>query len=79
MQGNTTPQLDPEVKPVHDSTMSIGHKMLLAISAKVRTGKLEIYQGTVPDAVIAKRRAKNKVARAQRKINRQKRKGGATK
>lgn len=74
-----TPEETPEAKPVHDATPSIGNKMLMAVSRKVRSGKLNMYQGTVPDAEIAKRRAKNKVARAQRKINRQKRKGGSTK
>lgn len=31
----------------------------------------QVYQGTVPAHVTAKRRAKNKVASAQRRINRQ--------
>jgi hypothetical protein len=34
------------------------------------TGK-HIYTGTVPEKVIARRRAKNKVARASRRHNRQ--------
>lgn len=41
-------------------------KMLLALGA---TGK-HIYQGTVPAAEKARRRAKNKVARITRRINR---------
>jgi hypothetical protein len=40
--------------------------MLLAL---MKTGK-HIYQGTVDPAVVAKRRAKNKVARKSRKANR---------
>lgn len=41
-------------------------KMLLALSA---TGK-HVYQGTVPAAVKARRRAKNKVARRARRAAR---------
>lgn len=37
--------------------------------ALARSGK-PIYEGTVPDHVIARRRARNKVARASRRANR---------
>lgn len=33
-------------------------------------GSMQVYQGTVPKAVIAKRRAANKIAKASRKANR---------
>ena len=46
-------------------------QMLIALNANIRQGKLKIYEGTVSEAVIAKRRAKNKIARKQRKVNRQ--------
>jgi hypothetical protein len=41
-------------------------KMALALAA---TGR-KVYEGTVPDSVIARRRAKNKAARAARRSNR---------
>lgn len=40
--------------------------MAIALAA---TGK-HVYGGTVPDSVVAKRRAKNKAARKSRRINR---------
>jgi hypothetical protein len=42
--------------------------MLAALNRTKREG--EIYQGTVPAAVKARRRAKNRVARRQRAVNR---------
>ena len=45
---------------------SYGIALLVALN---RTGK-HIYEGTVPAAVKARRRAKDKVARASRKRNR---------
>lgn len=47
---------------------------LIILLALQRTGKM-IYAGTVPAHVKAKRRAKNRVARASRRINRINRKG----
>lgn len=47
-------------------------QMLIALNANIRQGKLKIYEGTVPEAVIAKRRARAKVAKASRKANRKK-------
>ena len=41
-----------------------GFAILMALQSK------PIYEGTVPEATKAKRRAKNKVARASRKKNR---------
>ncbi len=43
-------------------------KMMFAITATYPANAL--YEGTVPPATIAKRRAANKVARRQRKVNR---------
>lgn len=45
--------------------------MLKTLNRLYRRGQLHIYAGTVPEHVKAKRRAKNKVARKQRRINRQ--------
>lgn len=42
---------------------------LAILFAMNRLGR-HIYSGTVPASVVAKRRANNKTARAQRKINR---------
>ena len=47
-----------------------GKLMLLALNALHRNGRKGLYLGTVPDEEVAKRRAKNKVARRSRKINR---------
>lgn len=44
--------------------MSYQRAILFALQSK------HIYAGTVPEAVIAKRRAKNKVARQSRRANR---------
>lgn len=48
--------------------MTPAQLMLAALNRVKRDG--EIYAGTVPAAVKARRRAANKVARAQRKANR---------
>lgn len=46
-------------------------KMMFALTAKAeRHGKGTIYEGTVPAHVIAKRRARNKMARRSRAANR---------
>lgn len=46
--------------------------MLKALNRLIRQGRIpSIYQGTVPEAEVARRRAKNRVARRQRKVNRQ--------
>lgn len=45
----------------------IGMLYLWALNVKKRD---KIYQGTVPRHVVAKRRAANRVAKAQRKVNR---------
>lgn len=44
--------------------MNVAQTVLASLQGK------HIYGGTVPDHVIAKRRAKNKVARRARRINR---------
>lgn len=44
--------------------------MAQALVSRARLGHLHIYAGTVPAAEIAKRRAKNRVARKQRRVNR---------
>lgn len=44
--------------------------MLGVISLLVTQGRLRIYEGTVPAKVKAKRRAKSKVAKQSRKVNR---------
>lgn len=44
--------------------------MAQALVFRARRGQLHIYAGTVPAAEIAKRRAKNRVARKQRRVNR---------
>lgn len=44
--------------------MNLQRAILFALQSK------HIYAGTVPEAVVAKRRAKNKVARHSRRINR---------
>lgn len=56
--------LAPERVYVAPSPYAI--RILLGLN---RTGK-HIYAGTVPAATIAKRRARNKVARASRRVNR---------
>ena len=44
--------------------------MLGVLSILVVQGRYRMYEGTVPAKVIAKRRAKNRVARISRRINR---------
>lgn len=44
----------------------IGRIILVGLQAKEKN----IYQGTVPEGVVAERRRKNKVARKSRRINR---------
>lgn len=70
---------DPAVKPSDREEMTESQKRWLSWNivsserrrATQRFGVKGSYQGTVPEDVIAKRRAKNKVARKQRKVNRQ--------
>ena len=45
---------------------AIGLPILMAL----QNGRKHVYGGTVPAAVVAKRRAANKVARRSRRINR---------
>ena len=51
--------------PSRESKLMLGILSLLVIQ-----GKYRMYEGTVPAKVIAKRRAKNRVARQSRKVNR---------
>lgn len=53
-----------EIKPIN-----VFQTMILKALNNPRLGK-GIYAGTVDPEVVAKRRAKNKVARKQRKVNR---------
>lgn len=43
--------------------------ILLGIQSKLQRGE-HVYEGTVPASVIARRRARNKVARLSRRANR---------
>lgn len=57
-----------------DPPNPFGQMILGALQARRRpqgfTGAKHVYAGTVPDHVIARRRAANKVARASRRTNR---------
>jgi putative ubiquitin-RnfH superfamily antitoxin RatB of RatAB toxin-antitoxin module len=44
--------------------------ILAALNVLQRRGKVQIYSGTADPEVVRKRRAKNKRARASRKLNR---------
>jgi hypothetical protein len=44
--------------------------MLAILSMLVMQGRYRMYEGTVPAKVKARRRAKNKVAKQSRKVNR---------
>lgn len=43
--------------------------ILFALTRLENKGKRHVYHGTVSDAEVARRRAANRVARAQRKVN----------
>ena len=60
------PRISVSTDEDRDKVTSPGTKMLMAMAA---LGK-PVYPGTVSEATKAKRRAKNKVARASRKANR---------
>lgn len=58
----------PTKKPKFEQTVEQRNAtgMLVALGAL----KKHLYEGTVPAHVVARRRAKNKVARASRRLNR---------
>ena len=51
-------------------TMPPNAPMLAALNAKSRRSGVPLYEGTVPAADVARRRAKNKAARQSRRANR---------
>lgn len=79
MKSNGTPQARPQRRTIRDALRARKaarveeHRdaktaTLNALQAQ-RTGK-HVYAGTVPAHVVAKRRARNKVAKASRRANR---------
>lgn len=68
MQGNTDHMRGSAVD-VSFGSLTIAQKVTQAWQWAVVNGK-HSYAGTVPAAVVAKRRAKNRVAKQSRKVNR---------
>ena len=65
----TTPASSGDVTTPDTHSARFVYQMSI-LMAMNRNPRISIYEGTVPAAVVAKRRAANKRAKAQRKTNR---------
>ena len=61
------PSGDVTTPDTHSARFVYQMSILMAMN---RNPKISIYEGTVPAAVVAKRRAKNRKAKQARKVNR---------
>lgn len=69
---STTDKLPPKEVPKSVADLTVANPMSVGMLLKGIQKMQNIYAGTVEPHVIAQRRAKNKVARKSRKINRDK-------
>lgn len=53
-----------------DGPSQSSSQMLFVLNQLVRQGKYRLYEGTASPKAVARRRAKNRVAKQSRKVNR---------